>query len=203
MSENPRIAFFDAIARRWDGLMDLAVVARKLDEGLAAFGAAQDELVLDVGCGTGNLTSALLRRLGPDGRVIAVDIALKMIEEARRKVDDARVKWFAAAAARLPVENDVIDRVICFSVWPHFPDPMAVAVELLRVLKPGGKLHVWHIDSRETINRVHAGAGEAVHHNVLVPAVELRLLLARCGFDQIEMHDDDEGYLVGARKPAG
>jgi len=45
-------------------------------------GVNPDETVLDVGCGTGNLTGALLARLSATGRVIAVDISPRMIEVA-------------------------------------------------------------------------------------------------------------------------
>ncbi len=198
--DNPRREYFDSIAEEWDGWMDLDRVTARLANGLDAFGIGPDETVLDIGCGTGNLTRALLGRLSDQGRVLAVDISPWMIAAARRKIDDRRVRWLVADATRLSLPSAAADRAICFSVWPHFPKPAAVAHELHRILGPGGLLHVWHIDSRETINHIHAEAGEAVRGDVLRPAKEVARLLQAAGFyPQAEVDDDDE-YLVSARK---
>jgi ubiquinone/menaquinone biosynthesis C-methylase UbiE len=80
---NAKARFFDGIADKWDGWDDLEVLGRRLAAGLEEMGVAPHETVLDVGCGTGNLTKALLARLGPNGRVIAADISPRMVEVAR------------------------------------------------------------------------------------------------------------------------
>jgi ubiquinone/menaquinone biosynthesis C-methylase UbiE len=198
--DNPRREYFDSIAEEWDGWMDLDRVNAELARGLDAFCIDQNETVLDIGCGTGNLTRALLGRLSDQGRVLAVDISPRMIKLARRKNADVRVSWLVADAARLSLPSATADRVICFSVWPHFPDPAGVARELHRVMVPGGRLHVWHIDSRETINRIHAGAGESVRGDILCPAAELTRLLQATGFSPETEVDDDNQYLVSSRK---
>ncbi len=146
---NPRSVHFDAIADEWDGWDDMVVLGQRLAAGLAAFGMTEGETVLDVGCGTGNLTLAILKALGSNGRVIAVDISPRMIEVARAKVRDARSTFHVADAESLPLADASCDRIVCFSVWPHFPDQDAVAHELGRVLRPGGHVHVWHLASRE------------------------------------------------------
>ena len=138
MSENSRSSYFDSIADQWDGWEDLTLLQRRLAAGFDAMGVGPDEIVLDVGCGTGNLTSALLARLSARGRAIAVDISPRMIEVARHKVRDERVAWHTVDASRLPLSAEHCDRVFCFSVWPHFEDPGAAAIEFRRVLKPGG-----------------------------------------------------------------
>jgi demethylmenaquinone methyltransferase/2-methoxy-6-polyprenyl-1,4-benzoquinol methylase len=199
---NPRSSFFDAIADQWDGWDDMAALEARLAAGLAALGVKPGETVLDVGCGTGNLTRAVLSAIGESGRVVAVDIAPRMLEVARAKVPDPRVAWHVAPAERLPVGDAAIDRAICFSVWPHFHEPVAAARELCRVLRPGGSLHVWHLSSRERINAIHASAGEAVRGDVLLPAAETADLLAGLGFEVTAAIDDADRYLVTAvRRP--
>jgi len=200
LADNPRSAHFDAIADKWDGWDDLAVLAQRLGAGLASFGLHEDETVLDVGCGTGNLTVALTKALAKDGRVVAVDISPRMIEVARAKVNDPRVTFHVADAVALPLKHASCNRVVCFSVWPHFADQDAVAREVARVLRRGGHVHVWHLASRETINAIHASAGEAVKNDVLAPASETAACLARAGFEVTTAIDNAEGYLVTAHK---
>jgi ubiquinone/menaquinone biosynthesis C-methylase UbiE len=202
MTENPKTAFFDGIADRWDGWEDLAAMNAKLAAGLEELGVGADETVLDVGCGTGNLTRALLGRLSPAGRVVAVDISPRMIAVARRKVSDPRVAWHAADAARLPLGDASCDRAICCAVWPHFDDRAAAAVELRRVLRPEGRLHVWHLVPRGRVNEIHASAGEAVRRDALAPADETARLLAGLGFAVTAAVDDGLRYLVTAFKAA-
>ena len=201
MKVNPRTAFFDGIAEKWDGWEDLDSLAKKLGDGLEELGVAPSETVLDVGCGTGNLTRALLGRLSAAGRVVAIDISPRMLEVARAKVADTRVAWHVADARRLPLADALCDRVICYSVWPHFEERDGVARELGRVLRPGGHLHVWHLIGRARLNEIHASAGEAVRSDVLPPAEETAGVLGYSGFE-VSVVDEQEGkYLVTGRKP--
>lgn len=192
--------YFDGIAERWDGWDDLEALGRKLAEGLARMDVGASETVLDVGCGTGNLTRALLDRLGSSGRVVAVDLSARMIEVARAKVADRRVAWHVACAQRLPLEAGSCDRVVCCSVWPHFDDPVVAGAELARVLRAGGHLHVWHLISRTRVNAIHASAGPAVQQDVLAPARDTAKLLSGLGLHVTEAVESDTHYLVSAVK---
>ncbi len=201
MNSDPKRDFFDGIAAKWDGWVNPDVLSSALSRGLNRFNVGPDETVIDLGCGTGNLTQALLMRLSDRGRVIAVDFSPRMLDEARCKVRDPRAEWINAAAESLPLGDASANRIICFSAWPHFSSPHYVALEMRRALKPGGLFHVWHTESRETINAIHAGAGKAIHQDMLAPAAELARLLEECGFDVLTAEEDDEQYLVAARKP--
>jgi ubiquinone/menaquinone biosynthesis C-methylase UbiE len=193
-----KAAYFDGIAGKWDGWEDLPSLSAKLAAGLAEFGLDPSETVLDAGCGTGNLSREILARLSPAGHVVAVDFSPRMIERARRKVRDPRIRWHVADIGRLPIPDASCDRVLCFSLWPHIDDRDAAADELGRVLKPGGHLHVWHLVSRAKINDVHAGAGEPIDRDLLPPAWETAALLLRHGFAVITQVDDETRYLVSA-----
>jgi demethylmenaquinone methyltransferase/2-methoxy-6-polyprenyl-1,4-benzoquinol methylase len=202
VTENPRQAYFDGIADQWDGWEDLDALSNRLASGLEELGIGADETVLDIGCGTGNLTRALLRRLSSAGRVVAVDLSPRMLEVARKKVTDPRVEWHAADAQQLPIGDESSDRVICCSVWPHFDHPEQVALELGRVLRPEGSLHVWHLGARARINAIHAGAGHAIRQDRLPPANETARLLSGSGFQLRVALENEERYLVTAVKPA-
>lgn len=199
---NPRIAFFDDLAEKWDSFEDLATLHGRLAKGLDQFGLGDCDCVLDIGCGTGNLTQALLSKLGPEGRVIAVDLSSRMIAVAQSKIRDARVSFLQADATALAVPDSCADHAFCFGVWPHFENQTAVVNEILRVLRPSGKLHVWHLLSRERINAIHSNAGAAVQHDQLAPAIDTAVLLTMQGFASTQMYDREDGYLVTATKPS-
>lgn len=204
MSRPDKLDFFTGLAAVWDAHQDAAALAGGLAAGLEELGVAADEAVLDVGCGTGNLSAALLARLGPHGRVVAFDFAPAMIEVARAKNrDDTRVRWLEADAERLPLAAASFDRIICFSVWPHLDDPAAAASELARVLRGGGRLHVWHLASKARINAIHAAASHAVQHDLLAPGSEVAAVLEAAGLTPVQVVDDDDRYLVSAVKRAG
>ena len=197
---DPRSVFFDSIADKWDAWHDLPDLAMNLDACLAQFGMKEKEFVLDVGCGTGNLTMALLRRLGLSGRIVAIDISKQMLEQARKKVGDTRVTWHQTSASKIPVGKEQIDRVLCFSVWPHFEDSDAIVKEFYRVLRPGGFLHIWHLIARDKINRIHQEADPSVHHDRLAPVGETASLLKKNRFSVISMLDNRRRYSIAARK---
>lgn len=195
-----KAAFFNSIAGEWDGWQDLESLDGKLSAALAGWDIRPDETVVDVGCGTGNLTGALLKMLSPEGRVIAVDIASAMIDVAKRKNPDDRVEWHVADAARLPISGRSCDRVVCYSVWPHLDDFEAAAAEFRRILRAGGRVHVLHLASRETINAIHAKASAAVRRDVLPRAEETAALFERFGYSIIENEEDESHYLITARR---
>jgi ubiquinone/menaquinone biosynthesis C-methylase UbiE len=192
--------YFNSIAPQWDSWEDLESLNVRLDNGLKRFGLCSGEHVLDVGCGTGNLTAAILRQLSRSGKVTAVDISDRMIEIARAKVTDSRVRWLCESIENIDTFGSMFDRVMCYSVWPHLTNYGKVTKTLYGILKVGGKLHIWHLISREAVNKIHTEASEALRHHVLAPAFQVAALLEQSGFLIEETLDDDTGYLVTARK---
>ncbi len=201
-TEHSRREYFEELSERWDGFTDGDRVKRTLKSVLSDLPIAPAEHIVDLGCGTGNLTSVLMDILGPAGTVTAIDYCESMIEVARAKIGDERVRWLVADAVWLPLDESSVDRVVCFSAWPHFPDPAAVTRELSRVLGPGGMLHIVHIDSRDRINAIHGGVGGAIGRDLLPPAHELAGLLTDLGFAVYEVIDTGAEYRIGAERVA-
>lgn len=112
----------------------------------AAFaGVADEDRVLDVGCGPGALTSELVRRVGA-ARVAAVDPSTSFVGEARRR--NPAVEIHEAAAESLPFPDGTFDRALGQLVVHFMSDPVAGIREMSRVTKPGGDVAacVWDFE---------------------------------------------------------
>jgi arsenite methyltransferase len=109
-----------------------------------------DDVVLDVGCGTGLIAFGALERLGPTGRVIFSDVSRDLLDECRRTADgDPRCRFVHAPAENLTgVDDASVDVVTTRSVLIYSHDKPAAFAEFARVLRPGGRLSLF-----EPINR--------------------------------------------------
>jgi ubiquinone/menaquinone biosynthesis C-methylase UbiE len=193
-------AYFDSIAAVWDSLQDIPTLAETLKKGLVGFGIAPDERILDIGCGTGNCTAALLQLLSDQGRIEAVDVSSAIIGQAKAKIRDPRVSWYSASVCDLPFEDFSADRAICYSVWPHIRESVGAIRELARVLRPGGKIHIWHTRSRLSVNAIHSRISGPVGRDRLAPAGDVTALLEANGFSVTEEIDDERQYLISGIK---
>ena len=200
MPVDSRIPFFDTLARSWDKQQDLPVLAHALHDFFTTCNIQRDETILDIGCGTGNLTDALLTWLSPSGRVTAIDISPGMLSVARQKIQDSRVTWLQTSAETVPVADHSYDRLICFSAWPHFESPIAVANECYRILRPGGKAHLLHLISRHQVNHIHSQVHPSVQNDRLPPVQKVSELFQSAGFTVLEACEDHQRYLLTARK---
>lgn len=115
-----------------------------------------DETVLDAGCGSGRVTRMLLDRL-PRGRVLAVDAAPSMVEQARQNLDERATVW-QSDLLELEVPEPV-DAVFSNAVFHWVGDHRALFARLRAALKPGGQL-VAQYGGRGNIERFHERARE-------------------------------------------
>jgi SAM-dependent methyltransferase len=101
--------------------------------------------ILEIGCGTGNL-AILARRLNPSVEVLGIDPDPKALSRARRKAQRARfpIEFREAFSQQLPFPDASFDRVLSAFMLHHvLPDAKIPTLrEALRVLKPGGSLHL-------------------------------------------------------------
>jgi ubiquinone/menaquinone biosynthesis C-methylase UbiE len=98
------------------------------------------DIVLDVGCGTGELTLQAKAIAGSTGQVYGLDPALEMIEVARQKADDTQVHFRVGVIEAIPFPNNHFDVVLSSLMMHHLPDNLKQRglAEIYRVLKPDG-----------------------------------------------------------------
>jgi ubiquinone/menaquinone biosynthesis C-methylase UbiE len=129
---------------------------------------ASGESVLDVGCGTGTLAIAAARRVGASGTVSGIDPAENLLARARGKARRARVEvdFLTGTGEALPFPDASLDVVLSTLVWHHLPHDVlrATALEMRRVLKPGGRALIVDIGgvqdaAKATMHAPHGGHG--------------------------------------------
>jgi len=155
--------------------------------------------VLEIGCGTGRLTKLIMPHLR-EGLNVAIDFSFQMLLRSHERGHGRNVLLCQADAARLPVANGAVDRVLMFCVYPHLPNPRQSVAEARRVLRERGKLIVAHALSSGEINAFHRSAGEAVADDVLPRADKLARMLDTEGFRVEQAIDEPGRYLVVAAK---
>ncbi len=143
-------AMFDRIAGLYDRMNTVMTAGlhhrwRERAAELAALGGGAT--ALDVATGTGDLALALAARVGPEGEVIGTDFSERMLELARAKAvgASAHPRFEFANALALPYEADRFDAATVGFGARNFSDLEQGLREMIRVVKPGGRVVVLEI----------------------------------------------------------
>jgi demethylmenaquinone methyltransferase / 2-methoxy-6-polyprenyl-1,4-benzoquinol methylase len=145
--EEPQVrAMFDRIAGVYDRMN--AVMTAGMHERWRERAADLTELepgdcALDVATGTGDMAIELRRRVGPEGEVVGIDFAERMLELARAKAPDVRFQ--AGNALELDFGDGEFDAVTVGFGARNFTDLRQGLAEMTRVAKPGGRVVVLEI----------------------------------------------------------
>jgi len=179
------------------------------DWGLSHVAIAKVDAVLDIGCGGGKTVSKLAA-MATQGKVYGVDFSQESVAFAartnRQSIAAGRVEIRHASVSQLPFPDDMFDVITAVEThfwWSDLPGDMR---EILRVLKPGGKLVV--------IAEIYKGAATKTARLAekylplsgmkLLSVNEHRDLFANAGYSEIEIIEErGKGWICGiARKPA-
>ena len=190
-------AFFALRAATWD---------RKFGADLPAYAAAiteaslpRDGVVADVGCGTGRALPALRDAVGPRGTVLALDLTLEMLTEARGVAGRARAVLVAADARRLPLGGATVNAVFAAGLINHLPDAGAGLAELARITRPGGRPVLFHPSGRAALAARH---GRPLRPDEPLSPRPLRDAMDRAGWCLLRYDDAPGRFLAVAARGA-
>lgn len=131
-------------------------------------GISEGQAVLDVGCGTGRIALPAAGRVGPAGRIVALDLQPQMLRRVEARVRESglgNVETVLAGIGEGSVPAGAFDRAILVTVLGEIVDQAAGLTEIRAGLKPGGILSVTevlpdpHYQSRRRVRRLAEAAG--------------------------------------------
>lgn len=171
-------------------------------------GIGPGQRVLDVACGTGVLACAAAGRVGHEGHVVGLDPNQEMLAVARRK--STNIEWQDGWAESLPFPDENFDVVVSQFGFMFFEDQIAALREMVRVLRPDGRLAVTVCDALDhspgyavLAELLHRLFGEPVAGAFRVPFVcgdqdQLRSLCAEAGITEAQVARRDGTVRFGS-----
>jgi ubiquinone/menaquinone biosynthesis C-methylase UbiE len=115
---------------------------------MRVLGLAPDDVVADIGAGTGYFTHILSHELGPTGKIYAVDVEPEMLAwiEQREDLGPAPVETVLAKPDDPMLPEGALDVILVVNTWHHIDDRLHYLERLRRTLRPDGRLVIidWH-----------------------------------------------------------
>jgi ubiquinone/menaquinone biosynthesis C-methylase UbiE len=139
--------YFEKVADRWDQMRQTFFSDNVRKTAVAKAGIQANKLAADIGAGTGFITEELVRN---GVKVIAVDRSMAMLEEMKKKYGRCDVVDYRQGEFNnLPLQNEAVDYVFANMYLHHVDLPQVAIDEMVRVLKPGGKIVITDMDEHE------------------------------------------------------
>jgi len=136
--------YFDEVAGDWDKMRSVFFSEKVREKAFEVGKVDGAEVVADIGAGTGFMTEGLVKR---GIKVIAVDRSQVMIEEMKRKFSKVdSIDYRIGNAEDLPIEDEMVDCVFANMLLHHIESPAEAIVEMVRILRPGGRLVITDLD---------------------------------------------------------
>lgn len=195
-------SFFDKHADSWDETTYSPEQRARIPGIIDSLSIRAGQTVLDVGTGTGILIPLLQEKIQQTGRIVAIDISLKMLKSALTiaSATATSVYFIQSMVEFLPMRAETVDVTVCFSVFPHFNHHPRALQAIHRVTRSGGRLYILHLEGSTSLNRFHSQIDGAVRHHRLPGIEKMTALLTNCQWEVMTIRDTDSEYLVEARK---
>lgn len=213
---------FDSVARKYDVMNDaMSMGLHRVWKAytIAVSGVQPGQRVLDIAAGTGDLTRAFAKRVGPTGCVVHTDINEAMLRVGRDRLVDEGIIMPSVLCdgEQLPFADNSFDIVsVAFGLRNMTHKDRALS-EFLRVLKPGGKLLVLEFSRvAKPLEKVYDWysfnilprlgkllAGDSESYRYLAESIrmhpdqaELKAIMKDCGFSHIDVHNMSAGVVA-------
>ena len=142
---NPSENYFEEVAGQWDTLRSSYFTEEVRRAALAKAYLHPDMAVGDVGAGTGFMTAGLAPLVK---QVYAFDGSPAMLDVAQKNLAHfTNITYQPADGLSLPLPDDSLDAVFANMYLHHCPDPLAAVREMVRILRPGGRLVLTDMDA--------------------------------------------------------
>jgi ubiquinone/menaquinone biosynthesis C-methylase UbiE len=130
----------ETVAKSYDDVLVPLMFVPWAHALIGEHGEWQGRTALDLATGTGVVAQLLSDQVGPGGHVIGTDLNPEMLAVARQRCAETApaVQFIESPAHPLRVASESIDIAVCQQGFQFFPDRLAAAREILRVLRPGG-----------------------------------------------------------------
>ncbi len=167
--------------------------------------------VLDVGCGTGNLTLTAKSYVGESGLVYGIDASPEMIEEAQKKekrsgYSGSKVIFEVGLIEKLPYPDTTFDVVISRLVIHHLPDDLKRQgfAQIFRVLTPGGRIFIADFNPPANPFLAHIALAVVGHRMMRTNVSTIPPMLEATGFIGVASGPTRSPFLafVSGKKPA-
>lgn len=158
-------------------------------------------IVLDVGCGGGR-TVRELAKIATEGKVYGVDFSERSVAVSRRTnkrlIQAGHVEIRHSSVSSLPFSDDMFDLATAIETYYFWPDVVSDMQEILRVLKPGGKLMIigeaYKGGKYDDRNQKWGELGDMIYHSV----DELGALFSAAGYVDVQVFEEyDKGWICG------
>ncbi len=128
-----------------------------------------------------------------------MDIAEKMLLSSKVKFNNLK-NIICGDAHFIPLKNNLIDKIICFSAFPHFSDKKNILKEFYRLLSKNGSVLILHFDSSAKLNSMHKNYNPAIADDFLPDINDFKSLLHSIDFEPVKLLEKEGLYFALFKK---
>ena len=139
--------YFDRVAQDWDEMRENFFSDEVREKALSTAAVQKGKIAADIGAGTGFISEGLIQA---GLQVIAVDQSEAILKEMKRKFADIEtIDYRVGQAQNLPIPDGTVDYAFANMYLHHVESPPKAIEEMVRILKPAGKLVITDLDEHE------------------------------------------------------